>query len=171
MRSWRTVSLDRRETRLSEGCYGRCEQCKSPIGPQWLVCFWVQDAPFLHVVMLELYQQPMTELGGLASDGRDGAAIRRLPARRPLTDDAPDAMRRVLFDAAWSLRDHVDEPEVIRSIAFAVLNPQALAGDADERIRTNRSIICSGGPDPLCDTRLPHGRTQAATVGSPACVI
>jgi hypothetical protein len=70
-----------------------------------------------------------------------------------VTDNAAEAMRYALFDAAWIARDHVDEPEVIRSVAFAVLNPQALAGDVDERIRTNRSITYSGDPDPLRDTR------------------
>lgn len=69
-----------------------------------------------------------------------------------LTDGVADAMRRALFDALWLHERRIDDPDVIRAIVFAVLNPDP-PGDVDARIRANQPIVPLGDPDPIATSR------------------
>ena len=69
------------------------------------------------------------------------------------TDGVPDAMRRAVFDALWVHGRNIGDPGVIRSIAFAVLNPFPPYGDIEWRIRANLPIVPLGGADPITATR------------------
>jgi hypothetical protein len=69
------------------------------------------------------------------------------------TDGVADAMRRALFDALWVHRRNIGDPDVIRSIAFDVLNPMPPYGDIDWRIRANLPLVPLGDPDPIASTR------------------
>ena len=70
-----------------------------------------------------------------------------------VTDGVPDVMRCALFDALWVNGRNIGDPDVIRSIAFAVLNPLPPYGDIDWRIRANLPIVPLGDPDPIATTR------------------
>jgi hypothetical protein len=70
-----------------------------------------------------------------------------------VTDDVANAMRRALFDALWVHGRNIGDPGVIRSIAFAVLNPFPPYGDIEWRIRANLPIVPLGGADPITATR------------------
>lgn len=70
-----------------------------------------------------------------------------------LTDGVPDAMRCALFDALWVSGRNIGDPDVIRSIAFGVLNPSPPHDDMQWRIRTNLPIVPLGDPDPIRTTR------------------
>jgi hypothetical protein len=69
------------------------------------------------------------------------------------SDGVPDAMRVALFDALWVHGRNIGDPNVIRSIVFAVLNPTLPDGEMDWRIRANLPIIPLGGADPIATTR------------------
>lgn len=69
-----------------------------------------------------------------------------------LTDGAGDRMRRALYDAIWIRHQQADDIEVVRRIAFTVLNPEPIA-DIHDRIAANRVVVPLGAPDPLEVTR------------------
>ncbi|HVA59040.1 MAG TPA: hypothetical protein VNG13_00700 [Mycobacteriales bacterium] len=70
-----------------------------------------------------------------------------------ISDGAADAMRRALFDALWVDGRRVDDPEVMRAIAFAVLNPDPPADAIRARIQANQPIVPLGNPDPRAVSR------------------
>jgi hypothetical protein len=69
-----------------------------------------------------------------------------------VTDGVPDEMRRALFDALWNDHRRVDDPDVIRSIVSAVLDPKPL-GDFDARLRSNQPLVPLGDPNVLAISR------------------
>ncbi len=72
-----------------------------------------------------------------------------------LTDGCPDRMRRALFDALWLHGRRVDDPDVVRQIVFAVLNPTVASQDVDfdVRVRANLTLVPLGGRDEFLTTR------------------
>lgn len=69
------------------------------------------------------------------------------------TDEVPDAMRVALFDTLWARGENIADPEVIRSVAFNVFNPDPPAESIERRIRANTPIVPLGDADPIATTR------------------
>ena len=69
-----------------------------------------------------------------------------------ITDGCKDPMRRALFEAAWVKGARVDDPNVIRSLAYGVLNPEPL-GDVRFRIQENVPVVPFREPYPSARSR------------------
>jgi 2-hydroxychromene-2-carboxylate isomerase len=72
------------------------------------------------------------------------------PAVRP---SIADRMRAALFDALWVEHRRIDDPEVIRKIAFDVFDAGYARADARRRAADNQSIVPLVGTHPVHASR------------------